>query len=129
MAVNYSSTAINDRLLGVVTAIDAGGAPASLLLKAAGTTVSTIQLGYLPCGTVSNTVLTFTGTLLDPAAANTGFVNPGIINDANGSTVISGLTVGVPLSGADIVISNGLNSTLITAGQVVSLLSAQIQGS
>jgi hypothetical protein len=128
MAVNYSLTAINDRLLGVVTAIDSGGSNAVLRLLAGGTIVSTISLAR-PCGTVNGGVLTFSGTLLDPAAANTGNITAGRVESSDGATQISGLTAGIPLSGADIIISNGLNTTLITAGQVVSLTSAQITGS
>lgn len=128
MSVDYSPAAIDDRLLGVVAAIDAGGTNGSFQLLAGATVISTISLA-VPCGTVSGGVLTFSGTLLDPSAANTGNVNAGVIRDSNGVTVISGLTAGAPLSGSDIIISNGLNSTLITAGQVVSLLSAQITGS
>jgi hypothetical protein len=124
MSVVYSTTAINDRLLGVVTAIGAG----NFVLKSGATTISTIALQN-PCGTVSGGVLTFTGTLLDTSAAATGAVNTAVINSSDGLTQVSGLTVGIPLSGADVVISNGLNSTVITAGQVVALLSAQITGS
>jgi hypothetical protein len=124
MTVTYSVTAINDRLLGVVTAIGAG----NFVLKSGATTISTIALQN-PCGTVSGGVLTFTGTLLDTSAAATGAVNTAVINSSDGLTQVSGLTVGIPLSGADVVISNGLNSTVITAGQVVALLSAQITGS
>lgn len=125
MSVIYSPAAITARMNGVVTAIGNG---ANLILKAGGTTVSTIALAS-PAGTVNGGILTFTGTLLDPAAAATGDVNSGAIYDSTGTVVISGLSVGIPLSGADIIISNGLNSTIITAGQTVALLSAQIQGS
>ena len=125
MAVTYSTAAITARMNGVVTAIGNG---ASLLLKAGGTTVSTIALSG-PAGTVSGTVLTFTGTLLDPAAAATGTVDSAVIVDSGALTVISGLTVGIPLSGADVIISNGLGSTLISVGQVIALLGAQITGS
>lgn len=128
MSVVYSSTAIDFRLQGVVSAVDAGGAPGTLLLKAGATTVSTITLAF-PCGTVSGGILTFSGTLLDLSADATGSVTTGAVYDSNGSVVISGLTAGIPLSGAEIIISNGLNSTLITAGQVVQVLSAQITGS
>lgn len=128
MSVVYSSTAINFRLQGVVSAVDAGGTNGSLKLLDGATVISTISLS-VPCGTVNGGILTFSGTLLDPSAANTGSVDSGAIYDSNGSVVISGLTAGAPLSGADIIISNGLNSTLITAGQVVSVLSAQITGS
>lgn len=125
MAIIYSQTVINARLNGVVTEL---GALANLLLLAGGTTVSTIQLSS-PVGTVSGGVLTFTGTLLDPAAASTGFVTSAIIKDSTGTTAISNLSVGIPGGSQDVIISNGLNSTLITAGQTVALLSAQITGS
>ncbi len=129
MAVNYSQTAINYRLQGVVLAIDDGLTNGSLQLLTNGAVVlSTISLAY-PCGTVNGGVLTFAGTLLDPAAANTGAAIEGRIYDSNGNLMVSGLTVGIPLSGADILLTNGLNSTVITAGQTVQLLSAQITGS
>jgi hypothetical protein len=127
MSVNYSSVAINDRLLGVVTAIgDAGNGVLKLL--AGGTVLSSITLQN-PCGTVGGTVLTFTGNLIDASAANTGSATAARIEDGAGTVMISGLTVGIPGSTADIIMSNGLNSTLVTAGQVVQLVSGQIQGS
>ena len=128
MSVVYSSTAIDFRLLGVVSAIDAGGTNGSLKLLAGATIISTIQLG-VPCGTVSGGVLTFSGTLIDTSAAATGSVTAGAIYDSNGDVVVSGLVAGIPASGADILINNGLNTTLITAGQVVQVLSATITGS
>lgn len=128
MAVNYSTQAINDRLLGVIAAIDNGGNGTLQLMASNSTIISSISLAN-PCGTVNAGVLTFTGQLLDPSAANTGTVAGARILDGTGANVITGLTVGIPLSGCDILISNGLNSTLITAGQVVSVLSAQITGS
>ncbi len=128
MAVTYSTAAINYRLQGVADAIDSGGGNANLFLYAGTTLVATIQLAR-PCGVVDSGVLTFTGTLLDPAAAATGDVDQGIIKTSAGNTMVSALSVGIPLSGLDIVMSNGLNSTLVTAGQTVALLSAQITGS
>ena len=71
----------------------------------------------------------FIGTLEDPSAAGTGSVTTAQVTDAIGNVLIYGFTVGIPLSGADIIISNGLNSTFITATQTVQLLSAQIVGS
>lgn len=125
MAVVYSQAVIDARLQGVVTEL---GALANLILKAGSTVISTIQLAS-PVGTVNGGVLTFSGQLLDPSAAATGEVNVAIIEDSNGSTAISGLTVGIPGGSQDVIISNGLNSTVITAGQTVALLSAQITGS
>jgi hypothetical protein len=127
LPIQYSQTAINDRLAGVVTAIGDSG-NGLLKLMSGATVLSTIQLAA-PCGTVNGGVLTFTGTLLDPSAANTGSASSALITDGAGNVMISGLTVGIPLSGADIILTNGLNSTLITAGQVVELLSGQITGS
>jgi len=125
MSVTYSTTLINARLNGVVTAL---GASSSLILKAGSTTVSTIALAS-PAGTVDGGILTFAGTLLDPTAAATGSVDTVDILDSSGNTAISGLSVGIPGGPQEVIISNGLNSTLITAGQTVELLSAQIVGS
>lgn len=125
MSITYSQTAINARLQGVVSVIGAGG-----VLKLYGGIVllSTIPLAN-PCGTVAGGVLTFTVPQSDPAASNTGSANTATIEDSGNNVMISGLSVGVPLSGANIIISNGLNSTLITAGQIVTLVSGQIIGS
>jgi hypothetical protein len=127
VTVTYSLPAINARLQAVANTIDATG-NGFILIRSGGTTLSTIQLAR-PCGIVNGGVLTFSGTLLDPAAANTGTADNVSITDASGAVVVSGLTVGIPLSGRDVLITNGLNSTLITAGQVVAALSAQITGS
>ena len=125
MSVIYSTACITARLNAVVATIGNGG---SLVLFSGSTPISTIPL-LNPAGTVSGIVLTFSGTLTDPAAAGTGSITTAQVKDGLGNVVISGFTVGVPLSGADIIISNGLNSTLISAGQAVQLLSAQITGS
>lgn len=124
MSVIYSQTAINDRLLGVVTAIGNNG---FFVLKAGATTLSSIQLAN-PCGTVNAGVLTFTGALVDPAAAATGVADTAVITDNGGNIVISGFSVGIT-SSSEVAISNGLNSTLISSGQAVQLLGAQIVGS
>jgi hypothetical protein len=128
MSIVYSVTAINARLLGLVSAIDEGSANGQLILLANSTVISTITLNK-PSGTVNGGVLTFSGPLLNSAAANAGSVTGAQITDSNGVLMISGLTAGIPGSGADIIISNGLNSTFINAGQAVQLLSAQIVGS
>lgn len=125
MSVTYSQAAINARLNAVVSTVGNAGI---FRLLAGATTVSTITLAS-PCGTVSGGVLTFSGSLLDDSADATGTVDSARVETSGGSIVVSGLTVGIPLSGADVVISNGLNSTLITAGQSVALVSATITGS
>lgn len=128
MAVVYSLLTINARLQAVVNTIDAGSGNGQIVLLAGGTIVSTIAL-QKPSGTVNGGVLTFNGTLSDPSASGTGNVTTAQVKDSNGNVVVSGFTVGIPLATADIIISNGLNSTLITAGQAVQLLAAQITGS
>lgn len=126
MSVNYSTTAINYRLAGVVSAIDANGS-GFLILNAGGTAICSIQLA-VPCGTVSGGVLTFSGTLSGTSGA-AGSVDNATITDALGNLMISGLTAGIPGASADIIISNGLNSTYINTAQTVQLLSATITGS
>jgi hypothetical protein len=98
------------------------------VLLAGGSIISTIAL-QKPSGTVNGGVLTFSGSLSDPSAAGTGNITTVHITDSTGALVISGLTCGIPGATADVIVSNGINSTLITAGQVVSVLAAQITGS
>jgi hypothetical protein len=124
VSVVYSITAINARLQGVVTAVGNNGL---LKIRQGSTSLSTIQLAN-PCGTASGGVLTFSGTMVDPAASATGNADNVIVTDAASNTMISGLTVGIPGSGADVIISNGLNTRAITAGQSVQVLAAQITG-
>ena len=128
MSVTYSLACINARLQAVVDNIDGGGSNGSLVLLSNSTVISTVSLAR-PCGTINGGVLTFSGTLLDPSAAATGIVTTAEIWDSTGAIVISGLTVGIPLSPGDVTIVNGFNSTLITVGQVVQVLAAQITGS
>lgn len=127
MSVDYSLTCINNRLQAVIDTIDGGGSNGRLLVRQNATTLVSIQLAR-PCGTVSGGVLTFVGTLQDTATA-TGSANNCVIEDSTGSDVVTGLSVGIPFSGADVIMDNSLNSTLISAGQTVLLLSATITGS
>jgi|SRR6266446_6372073 len=128
MSIIYSLAAINARLQGVITTIDAGSSNGRIVLLAGAAAISTVLLAK-PSGTVNGGVLTFTGPLSDPSAGGTGNITGGQIQDSNGSIAVSGLTAGIPLSGADIIISNGLNSTFVSAGQAVQVLAAQITGS
>lgn len=128
MTITYNITAINYRLQGLIDAISDNGNGVLKLLDSGGTVLSTVSLAN-PVGTIDSGVLTFDGQLLDPAAAATGLATNGIIQDAAGTTIVSGLSVGIPLSGENIVLNNGLNSTLITAGEALEVLSAQVTGS
>lgn len=126
MSVSYSLEEINARLGAVVTTIDGSG-NGNLFLSQDSTVISTIQLAR-PSGVVSGGVLTFDGTLMDPAVAATGSPNNAIIKDGAGTTVVSGLTVGSSSSHAEIIITNGLSSTLLSSGQVLLVTSAVIRG-
>lgn len=128
MSVTYSQTVIDARLQAVADTIDGGGSNGSMVLRADSTVISMVSLAR-PCGTVNSGILTFVGTLLDPAATATGYVNNVQIWDSNGNIMVSDLTVNIPSHTADVIIFNGLNSTLITAGQAVQILAAQITGS
>ncbi len=127
MSVIYSIPCINNRLLGVVTTIDAGAGNGVIALMAASTVICTVTL-QKPSGTASGGVLSFTGPMVGTGAV-AGSVTTAEFRDSTGATVVSGLTAGIPLSGADIIISNGLNSTFVNVGQSVQVLSAQITGS
>ena len=129
MSITYALPTINARLQAVANQIDGGGGNGFLQLLANSTVISTIQLAR-PCGTISGGVLTFQGTLLDPAAGATGTITSGQFLDSNLTIVGYGMSVGIPTtSGVDIIIANGLNTLLITAGQTVQVLAAQITGS
>lgn len=126
MAFSYTTTAINARLQGLANAIDGGGSNGQLLLYQSGTLLVTIPLA-IPCGTVNNGVLTFTGGV----SANTvlaGDADGAKFSDSTGVLMIIGLTVGIPGSAADVIISNGMNTTHLNLGQTATLLSAQIVG-
>lgn len=125
MSVIYSQTAITARLNGVITTIGSAGV---LKLRQGTTVVVSFTLGS-PCGTASGGVLTFTAPITATGPTGAGTIDNGIITDSGGTTVISGLTVGIPLSQANIIISNGLNSTVIAANSDVQFLSGQITGS
>jgi hypothetical protein len=127
VAVNYSTTAINARLQGVVTAIDSGGGPGQLIVYAGAMVLVSVPLGT-PSGTVSGGVLTF-NVPRTATATGTGLATAASITNFTGVVMISGLTVGIPLSSANVIVSNGLNTLQFTAGQVVALISGQIIGS
>lgn len=124
MALVYSNTALNAMFTGLIGAIDASGS--GFLILMSGTTVLATLPMATPSGTVDSGVLIFSTPLQDGSADGTGLCDSAIITDAVGTVLVSNMSVGIPLSGADVIISNGLNSTLITAGQNVVLLSATL---
>jgi hypothetical protein len=123
----YSSSVIDARLSAVLTAIDGGSSNGIITLLAGGTMISTLTL-LKPSGSISGGVLTFFTPITDPIAAATGDITTGTVSDSGGNTVAQNLSAGAPGDGADITIFNGLNSTLVTAGQTVQILAARITG-
>jgi hypothetical protein len=109
----------------VANAIDAGATNGVLrLLSNGGTTLSSLSLAR-PCGVVAGGVLTFSGmSLIDPAAAVTDSAKFAKVEDGDGNTIISGLTVGTGAT-SDIVMSP---TNFITAGQTVAITAATITG-
>lgn len=123
---SYSLICINARLQAVGDTIDGGGSNGFMVLRQGTTAIVSIQLAR-PCCTVSGGVLTLVGTLVGTASAS-GAVDNAILTDSTGTDVVSDLSVGIPLSGAQVIVTNGLNSTQINTGQVAQILSGQIEG-
>lgn len=126
MPVDYNITVLTNRLQQVVNAIDAGATNGVIrLLNSGGTTLSSLSLAR-PCGVAAGGVLTFSGmSLIDPAAAATDSAKLARVEDGDGNTIISGLTVGTVGSTSDIVMSP---TNFITAGQTVAITAATITG-
>lgn len=124
MSVNYSTPVITNRLQQVINGMDGGGLSGALhFLDSGNNILATITLAF-PSGTVAGATLTFSGlTLIDLSVAVSGDAVAARIDDSNGSTIISGLTVGT--AGTDIVLSP---SNTLVAGQVLALQNATITG-
>jgi hypothetical protein len=134
MAVTYVSTLKAQRMQLVVDRID-GKTPATstgsttpglLVIGTSGLSggsgiLATITLDATTCGSVSGGVLTFDTTpALSATASAGGAAALAEFRTNNGTTIISGLTVGT--SGSDI----NLNSTTISASQTVTITSGTI---
>lgn len=121
MAITYTTAVKTARMTAVRDQIDLGAGAGILKIRDSGNVVlASITLAD-PSGTITNDVLTFSGfPRSDTSADATGTANNAIITDSTGTTVISGLTVG--LSASDIILDN----LSITTGQTVTLNSATI---
>lgn len=121
MPVVYSTTVKNARLTVVRDAVDAGSSNGVLEIGTSGmgTVLASIPLAD-PCGSVTSGVLTFDTPVSDTNADATGTAAEARIKDSDGTTIISGLTVGT--SGANI----NLSSLGITTGDSVIINSATI---
>lgn len=120
MPVIYNNTVKTARMQVVLDALNAGTGNATVEVGTSG--MGTVLVSFTlpdPVGTLSGSTLTID---CDPdvtaLGANTGTAAEARLKDANGTVVISGLTVGISGSGADVIISP---STSITATQTTSL--------
>lgn len=123
MSVVYSTAAKNARLDGVINTIDAGSGAGVLQIGTSnmGTVLVSITLAD-PCGTAASGVLTFSSFPRSGIASATGTAAAARIRDSNANDVVTGLTVGVSGSGADII----LDTTSIDQNETVTLNSATI---
>jgi hypothetical protein len=125
MAVNYSTAAKNARLNAVAATIDAGSGPGVLQIgtTAMGTVLATIVLADPCAASASGGVLTFSGfPRSDTSADANGTAAAARIRDSDGNDVITGLTVGLVGSGADII----FESVSFNVGEIITLNSATI---
>lgn len=125
MAVDYNITVRTNRLQQGINATDAGATNGVMrLLDSGGNVLSTLELAR-PSAIAANGVATFSGmSLIDPAAAATGYATAARTEDGDGNIIISGLTVGMG-STSEIVMSP---TNYITAGQTVAITAATITG-
>ena len=126
MSVDYNTTVLTNRLQVVINDIDDGATNGNMrLLDSSGNILSSLQLAR-PMGVAANGVLTFLGlSLVDPAAAASGVAARARVEDGDGNTIISGLTVGSGATPVDIVMSP---TNTIVAGQTVAITAATITG-
>lgn len=123
MAVTYTTAVKTARMNAVVDQIDASATAGTLEIgtTAMASVLATFTLAD-PCGTVTNGVLTldFDPDISDISADNSGTAVEARIKNGDGTSVITGLTVGT--SGTDIVLDNNV----INAGQTVTLTTGSI---
>lgn len=123
MAVNYSTAAKNARLTAVVNLLGTAGVlviGTSALAGATGLLVS-IPLAN-PGATVANGVLTVAGVPRQANATGAGTAALAELRDSAGTVIVSGLTVGLAASGADVII----HATAVSVGQTVQCTAGTI---
>lgn len=119
MSVVYPTATKNARMTAVLNLMASG----TLEIGSAGmaSVLATFALDASP-GSVAGGVLTLADLPLNDSADNTGTAAAARFRDSSSGDVITGLTVGLSGSGADVIIQN----TSIVAGQAVSVTSATI---
>lgn len=121
MAVTYPNNVKAARMTAVRDLMDAGSGAGKLEIGTAGmaAVLATIPLSD-PAGTISAGVLTLSGFPKSDTADATGTAAAARIRDSDNNDVITGLTVGIAGSGANVEIDN----TNIATGQTITINSA-----
>jgi hypothetical protein len=123
MAVVYRASLKNTRLAAVRDDIDSGAEAGTLEILDSD---DVILVGYLledPCANVVNGVLIFSGFPKTSSNIAIGSASMARIKESGGGIVVSGLTVGVAGSGADIELTT---TNISSVGLLVQLSSASI---
>jgi len=89
------------------------------LLDAGGAVLATITYGS-PAATSAAAVVTYSG-FPKTGTASAGTIASARERTAGGADYRTGLTVGIPGSGANVIVDNGAGTLVCTAGQVVTV--------
>ncbi len=89
------------------------------LLDSGGAVLASVTFGT-PAGTSSGAVTTFSG-FPKSATGSAGTVASARFRTSSGADYKTGLTVGIPGSGAQVIVDNTLGSLVIAAGQTVTI--------
>ena len=123
MPVIYDATTRTTRMGAVLSAIDSGsGAGKIKILSAADVLLVTIPLAAAPSGAVSGDVLTFGSMPRSGTGAAAGTAAKAIYTNGSDATKVSGLTVGIAGSGANVILDN----LSVAVGQTVNITSATL---
>lgn len=102
-------------------AVPAGLAGGSVeLLDAGGAVLASAQLNS-PAGTTAAAVVTFAGFPKTVVAAAAGTPASARFRTAGGANFKTGISVGPPASGAQVIVDNGSGGLALTAGQSVQV--------
>jgi hypothetical protein len=114
--MTFEAAALADFAAASATALNGG---AIELLSSGGAVLASAPLNT-PAGTSSGPVTTFAG-FPKTATAQAGTVASARLVKAGGAVYKSAVTVGIPGSGAQVIVNNGSNTLVLAAGQPVEI--------
>jgi hypothetical protein len=115
--MTFEAAALADFAAASATALNGGSLE---LLASGGAVLATYPLNT-PAGSSSGPVTTFSG-FPKSAQAQAGIVASARFRKAGGAIYKSAITVGIPGSGAQVIINNNVGSLVLTAGQSAEVL-------